>query len=132
MNQFWPAAITALLSGDLDLLDAPLAIKPWQDLYFNATDTTLTDLYGTPIGVSAVELQGRRVAGRELQADPLTFPAIPESNRIGVLVLHRTDTLGLIGYIDQRPDLAPISVQGNGGPVTFTWGGTTGSTVISL
>jgi hypothetical protein len=131
VNRFYDVAITELLEGELDLLVDPLAVSAWWGLYFDVTDVNVTDVYGNAVSTPAQPLAGRNVSGRVLNADPVTFTAVPETQRIDQLLLHRSDTGGLIAYIDQRPDLAPIFVQGNGGPVTFTWGGI-GSVVISL
>lgn len=132
MNRFYDVAVTQLIEGGLDLLTDPLAVSAWFGTGFDSTDVNLTDVYGNKVTTPAVALANRRVVGRTLDADPVTFTAVPETQRIEQFILHRSDTGGLVAFIDQRPDLAPIWLQGNGGPVVCTWGGANGTTVISL
>jgi hypothetical protein len=134
VNQFWDIAVNQLLAGDLDLAADPIMVGAWQAVTFEPYQETLSDLGtdGVPVSTPAVALPGRVVANRLLTADPVTFAAIDEDEQLAFLVLYRSDTNVLVALIDQRPDLAPLFLEGNGGPVTVTWGGTDGRAVISL
>jgi hypothetical protein len=128
MNQLYDIAVTSLLGGTLDLLNDPISVTPSSSTYFNPNHTVLGDLTGL---LSATQpLTNRLAENRVLLADPTTFPAIPESDEIQSLIVHRTGTGAMvIAYIDRRPDLAPIWIQGNGGPVVVRWGGNSGMVI---
>lgn len=130
MNQFFPSAITALLAGTLDLLADPITVAPYSNVTYDEHWTTVADLDATrAVPVDAVALDARSVDGRTLLADDVTFPAIPEDWSVSSLVLSRTGDGLLVAWIDRRADLAPMFVQGTGGPVTFSWGA---GTVVRL
>lgn len=131
MNQLYPSAVNAILAGTLDLLTAPLMVAPYTSAAYEPTHVTRSELYGLPV-TTPVTLDGRNVANRYLYADPATFAELPDTAGLGVIIIYRSDTDALVAFLDQRPDLAPIYVQGNGGPVTVTWAGIDGRAVFSL
>lgn len=121
MNRCYPSAVNALLSGTLDLLADPIAMVLYgPDAVFWEGHDTIDDLFGQ-LAVAAEPLDGRAVANGALTAFDVTFPALPDGVSVTTLVLYRVSDQKLVAWLDQRPDLAPISVSGNGGPVTFAW-----------
>jgi hypothetical protein len=132
VNGFFDVAVNQILEGGLDLGTTPLMVRAYVDAYFNPHALTLADLSMTPTSAPAVALTGRSVSNRTLLADPVTFPAVLETEYIRSLVIYRGDTGGVVAYIDQRPDLAPLSVQGNGGAIQVRWAGTSAIEVIKL
>jgi hypothetical protein len=132
VNQFWDSAVSDLLTGALDLDSAPIMVRAYHYVSFESWHTVVADLGGAPVATAPVALDGRAVDGRTLTADPVTFAELPEGQNLTALVLYRSDTNRLIAMIDQRPDLAPLHLAGNGGPVTVTWAGADRRAVISL
>jgi hypothetical protein len=132
VNLFYPVAINQILSGDLDLLDAPLMVQGFLSVYYDPSHTVRSDIYGSPLATPPVALTGRTVANRKLLADSITFAAVSESEALAGMLIYRGDDDGLVAFVDQRPDLAPIYVGGNGGPVVVTWAGIDRRAVFSL
>jgi hypothetical protein len=131
----WNDTVAELMNGGLDLAGAPLLVSAWQNIYFDPSMPSFAaelPSYGTPVSTPPVALGGRAVVGRSLEADPVTLAELPEGESLQVLVIYRADTDRLVIAIDQRADLAPLYLAGNGGPVTVTWGGYNGRVVISL
>lgn len=130
MNQFYNVAVNALLAGTLDLDSDALSVTALSNQNFDAANAVLGHLSGIIPGVAAQPLTGRSIAGRALYAADITFPAVGEAYAVRALALHRTGVSPmLVAYIDRRPDLAPLFVQGNGGPVTVQWGGGNGMVI---
>ena len=121
MNRCYRSALDALLGGTLDLLADPIAVALYgPDAVFSEGHDIIDHLWDQ-VAVAAEPLDGRAVANRTLTAFDVTFPAVPDGAVVASLVLYRVSDQQLVAWLDQRPDLAPISVIGNGGPVTFAW-----------
>lgn len=118
MNQFYDVAIDALLRGDLDMLDDPLVLTPYDGAGFDPAATTIT--YATPIA-TAVALANRSVDARTLYADNVLYPVIAANRTLQQLVITRSSDALLVAYIDTRPDRMPLYVAGNGGAIEIVW-----------
>jgi hypothetical protein len=135
VNQLYDVAINALLGGTLDLVTDPLMVKAYQWPTFVASDETLSDYArhgAAPVSTPAVALDGCAVENRRLIAYPVTLAELPEGEDLCAVVIYRADTDELVAFIDQRPDLAPLFVRGNGGPVQVRWAGFGANEVLSL
>jgi hypothetical protein len=120
VNRWYPTGKDRLLGGTLNLLGDNLVVSLFSTTPYSDSDSTVSQLSGQ-IGVPAQPLAGRTVSGGVLGAADMTFPAVPENVWVYSLVLYRASDGALVAYLDQRPDLAPIGILGNGGPITFAW-----------
>lgn len=119
MNTFWDVAVDELLRGELDMLDQPLVIAPYEHFWFDAAQTDVSDLQDSLC--PPLPLVNRSVGGRTLYADDVLFPSVALHAKIERFVIWReTDGL-LVVYIDTRPDRMPVYVRGNGGPIEVVW-----------
>lgn len=111
-------AISAMISGSAAL--GPLkAVMVDGTFIFDPVDTVLADITGT-VG-TAVTVNVAGIEGGVLRVDPFSFIGVPEGDTVRGLVFYLNANHLLLCHVNYRADTTPVSVDTDGGNITFTF-----------
>lgn len=128
MSAVYPAAATAFLRGQLDVLTDVLKLQPVDATYtYSPAHDFLSDIAGGARIGPPVTLTGTTVADGELFCDDMTTAALPAGDTVTALVLYQDTgaeaTSPLIAHINRAADYTPIALDTNGGQVELVFPG---------
>lgn len=118
MRNIYPAAKTAFLRGQVDLVTDTIKAQLTTGGTYDANDAAIGDVAGL-LG-SPVIITGITVTNGIADGDDIVFPDVGGAAHVTGVVLFK-DGGTLISFCDQRADTVPLDITPNGGDITMTF-----------
>ena len=130
MNNVYPAAVDAIITGQIDvttdllhlvMLDTSLGTAPAYD----PADVYLDDIDAAILVPGEALVTVDHVTGGVVYPDPITFPAATAGYTVSAIVVYKLVTgladSPLLAFIDSRADTTPLLVETNDGDLLFNF-----------